>query len=154
MNRKLFEEAAEVLEELRKAYTQITGLPAVRANNLLPRITAALAAPEPDAMEVLQQVPGASENDLISAKHLAGFILSQTKRTYPGGTQEVLPAYNVETATELIESCFAAIRSDERQKAAKRAIVYCESNRLVKGWQSDLRTAIMADTEEADHGNC
>ena len=60
------------------------------------------------------------EFEIIPAHHLAGLLFSKTKRTYPSGAQEILPAYSLDTATELIESCFTAIRTDERRKAAER----------------------------------
>lgn len=56
-----------------------------------------------------------------------------------------MPAWEVKIIVEdMLKERNAAIASRDaaiRQECAEKAIEYCESNRLTKGWQDELRAA-------------
>lgn len=66
----------------------------------------------------MNKIETPEDRQIMTSHRLAGLLLSQTVRIYPSGSKEVLPAYSIESAEELIDSCFAALRADEWQKAA------------------------------------
>ena len=91
----------------------------------------------------MNKIETPEDRQIMTSHRLAGLLLSQTVRIYPSGSKEVLPAYSIESAEELIDSCFAALRADERQKAAERAREYLKTNNAYNG----LYAAILAEPE-------